>query len=40
MRDFNKTDTGRYETENFEESENKIYVNVDVAVSKIEVKRY
>ena len=40
MRDFKRTGSGVYETENFEESKNKIFVKVDVAVSKIEVRRY
>jgi predicted membrane protein len=40
MRDFKRLNGGRYETENFEESENKIFIKVDVAVSKIEVRRY
>ena len=40
MRDFKKTDSGNYQTDNFEESENKIFIKVDVAVSKIEIKRY
>lgn len=40
MRDFRKTDSGRYETENFRDSENKIFIQVDVAVSKIEIRRY
>lgn len=40
MRDFKKGDNGRYETENFNESENKVFIDVDVAVSKIEIKRY
>ena len=40
IRDFSKTESGIYETDNFYESENKIFIKVDVAVSKIEVKRY
>lgn len=40
LRNFIKKDNGRYETENFEESTNKVNIKVDVAVSKIEVKRY
>ncbi len=40
MRDFSKTESGIYETDNFHESENKIFIKVDVAVSKIEVRRY
>lgn len=40
MRDFQKKDSGRYETENFQDSDKKIIIKVDVAVSKIEVRRY
>lgn len=40
MRDFEKTESGVYETDNFEKSKNKVLVKVDVAVSKIEVRRY
>lgn len=40
IRGFKKTGSGRYETENFVDSENKILINIDVAGSKIEVRRY
>jgi len=40
MRDFKKTGSGQYETENFSDSENKVFIRVDVAVSKIEIRRY
>ncbi|MBE0663029.1 MAG: hypothetical protein IH597_11245 [Bacteroidales bacterium] len=40
LKDFNKTDDDKYTTENFSDSENKIFINIDVAVSSIEVKRY
>ncbi|MDP2424410.1 MAG: DUF5668 domain-containing protein [Bacteroidales bacterium] len=40
LKDFRKVDGNLFETENFSESTNKIYINVDVAVSSLEVKRY
>jgi hypothetical protein len=40
LKDFNKTDDDKYTSENFSESENKIFINIDAAVSSIEVKRY
>ncbi len=40
MKDFRKTSSDNFITENYEDSLNKITIIVDVAVSKIEVKRY
>lgn len=40
LKDFNKTDDNKYTTENFDDSENKIFINIDVAVSSIEVRRF
>jgi hypothetical protein len=37
---FKKTDNGHYQTENFEQSENKIYLNVEAAVSSYSIIRY
>lgn len=40
LKGFKKTSDDRYETENFSSSSNKIVIRSDVAISKIEVKRY
>jgi len=37
---FEKTDHGHYVTSNFEEAENKIYLNVEAAVSSYSIVRY
>ncbi|MCF6269892.1 MAG: DUF5668 domain-containing protein [Melioribacteraceae bacterium] len=37
---FNKIDKKRYQTYNFDESENKIYINIDSGVSTLTVERY
>ncbi len=37
---FDKIDHGHYQTSNFEEAENKIYLNVDAAVSSYNIIRY
>jgi len=37
---FKKIDHGHYRTENFEDAENKIYINVDAAVSSYTITRY
>ncbi len=37
---FEKIEHGHYQTENFTEAENKIYINVDAAVSSTSIKRY
>lgn len=37
---FEKLEHGHYQTENFEESLNKIYINVDAAVSSYTITRY
>jgi hypothetical protein len=38
--EFEKIKSDRYQTSNFDESENKIYIRVDSGVSSITVKRY
>ncbi len=38
--DFEKINSGHYVTNNFDEAENKIYIEVDSGVSSITVKRY
>lgn len=40
LKGFKKTEGGRHETENFNTSTNKIYIRSDIAISKIEIKRY
>jgi|LSQX01.3.fsa_nt_gb predicted membrane protein len=40
MKDFKKTENNDYVTDNYEDSENKVFIIVDVAVSSIEVIRY
>lgn len=40
MKDFKKTENNDYVTDNFEDSDNKVFVIVDAAVSSIEVIRY
>ena len=37
---FEKKDSGTYVTPNFDESENVIVINVDVAVSSLTIDRY
>ncbi len=37
---FSKVRGGLYQTENFGSAENKIYINIDVAISSLEVIRY
>jgi hypothetical protein len=37
---FEKTEKGHYRTENFDEAENKIFIEVDAAVSSYEITRY
>ena len=37
---FEKLDHGHYKTENFDDAENKIYINVDAAVSSYTITRY
>ncbi len=37
---FEKIDHGHYRTDNFETAENKIYINVDAAVSSYTITRY
>jgi hypothetical protein len=37
---FNKVSSGTYVTENFSEAEKNILINVDVAISSLNVKRY
>jgi hypothetical protein len=37
---FEKTDHGKYKTANFEESENKIYIDAETAVSSFTIIRY
>ncbi len=37
---FDKKDHGHYQTDNFEEAANKIYLNVDAAVSSYNIVRY
>lgn len=37
---FSKLDHGHYQTENFDEASNKIYLNVDAAVSSYNIIRY
>jgi hypothetical protein len=38
--DFEKIDSDNYETENFDKSENKVFINIDCGVSSISVDRY
>jgi ethanolamine utilization protein EutA (predicted chaperonin) len=38
--DFEKIDKRRYKSYNFDNSKNKIYINLDGGVSTLEVKRY
>ncbi|MFA8300003.1 MAG: LiaI-LiaF-like domain-containing protein [Hyphomicrobiales bacterium] len=38
--DFEKVSTGVYKSDNFDNSENKVYINFDAAISKIKIKRY
>jgi len=38
--DFEKIDSDNYETENFKEAANKIYIEIDCGVSSISVERY
>jgi hypothetical protein len=40
LKGFEKADHGHYITSNFEESENKIYLNVEAAVSSYSIIRY
>jgi hypothetical protein len=40
LKDFKKTDSGLYETENFESAENKIFITIDCGVSAISVERF
>ncbi len=40
LRGFNKIKKGFYKTSNFENSINKIYIDIDVAVSSLKVSRY
>ncbi|HEY9115298.1 MAG TPA: DUF5668 domain-containing protein [Bacteroidales bacterium] len=40
LKGFEKTDHGHYRTSNFEEAENKIYLNVEAAVSSYSIIRY
>jgi len=37
---FNKISSGHYQTENYDEAENKIHLNVDAAVSSFRIIRY
>ncbi len=38
--DFEKIDSDNYETENFKEAANKVYIEIDCGVSSISVERY
>ncbi|MBE0571520.1 MAG: hypothetical protein IH618_08265 [Ignavibacteriaceae bacterium] len=38
--EFKKIDSDNYETENFEEAVNKVYIDIDCGVSSISVERY
>jgi hypothetical protein len=38
--DFEKIDSEIYQTANFDEAENKIFINIDCGVSSISVDRY
>jgi hypothetical protein len=38
--DFKKIDSDNYQTENFEQSNNKVYINIECGVSSISVDRY
>jgi hypothetical protein len=38
--DFNKIDTDNYQTENFDEATNKVFINIECGVSSISVDRY
>lgn len=38
--DFEKIDSDNYETENFKEAVNKVYIDIDCGVSSISVERY
>lgn len=37
---FSKVDKGLYQTENFSEAKNKIYISIDAAITSLEVERY
>jgi hypothetical protein len=38
--EFNKIDSDNYQTENFSEAANKVYINIECGVSSISVERY
>ncbi|MCD4745988.1 MAG: DUF5668 domain-containing protein [Bacteroidales bacterium] len=40
LKGFDKIKKGYYETPNFSDSDNKIFINIDAAVSSLKIKRY
>ncbi len=40
FKDFNKLKKGLYQTDNFERASNKIYIDIDAAVTSLKVRRY
>ena len=40
FRDFKKIDSDNYQTENFDEATNKVFINIECGVSSISVDRY